>query len=250
MAKAQQNRKFIIVGIVAYIVFVLMMFPVNRIYQLLPNMPLPVEVVALNGTLWDAQAVVKHPMVGQVNINWQLSPMSLFVGQMKAAWQLKSPSVNAKGQMSMALGGDLQIQDTKAFIQPQIINQILRPQKASMSGDVELNVQNLLFNLNTKQTQQAQGRLIWSGGDVSYLNRGKTKTASLPIIVASLSSQDGQLLADVNTSEGLLIAQGSLKPDGWASLAILKRLVDLIGETWPNNTAADTRILEVSEKIF
>lgn len=250
MAKAQQNRKFIIIGVLAYLIFVLLMFPVNRIYQLLPAMPLPVEVVALNGTVWDAQAVVKHPMVGQVSFNWQLSPAALFVGQVKGNWQLKNASANANGELQLSVGGRLQLTDTRAFIQPAIINQVLRPQKASMTGDVELTLTDLLFNFSTMQTEQAQGRLIWNGGEVSYPNRGKSKQASLPMIVAALSAKQGELLADVNTSDGLLIAQGSLKPDGWASVAILKRLVDLIGETWPNNASPDTRILEVSEKLF
>lgn len=247
---AQQNRKYIVIGILAYLIFVLLMFPVKQIYQLLPKIPLPIEIVALNGTIWDAQAVVKTNQIGQVSVNWQLQAMPMLLGQLQTTWQVKSASANASGQANVSIGGVLTMTDTQLYIQPNIINQVLRAQRVSMAGDIELNVSNLVFDLNSKQTEMAEGRLIWNGGEVSYPNAGKTKQANLPIMVATLKSQDGQLFADVNTSEGLLVAQGSLKPDGWASVAILKRLLDLLGESWPNKVSDDTRILEVSEKIF
>jgi len=85
---------------------------------------------------------------------------------------------------------------------------------------------------------------------VSYPKGRKSKNANLPMLVVDLSADKGELMAQVNTEDGQAVAQANLKTDGWGSIAVQKRMVDLLGEPWSNKTSPDSTIFELSEKLF
>ncbi len=57
-------------------------------------------------------------------------------------------------------------------------------------------------------------------------------------------------MANVNTTEGKSVARANIKTDGWASVAVQKRMIDLLGEPWSSKTSADSTVFELSEKLF
>ena len=251
VAEAKKSRKIWIVSVLAYIVFLLAMFPINIAYQLLAPKNLPVQVVAVSGTLWNGEVIFKHALSGQVQLGWQLSAFDLLFGQINSDLKVKSSQLEGQGQVFISLlSGDIKIAHTQAFVNAALINKPLRNQRVSIQGDVELNDTNIVFNWHDKQTSVANGRLLWMGGDVKYPKGRTSKNANLPMLVADISSSDGELLVQVNTEEGLVVAKANLKTDGWASVAVQKRMVDLLGEPWSNKASPDSTIFELSEKIF
>ena len=250
VAKAKSSRKLVVVSILAYFVFLLAMFPLNIAYKLLNPQGLPVKIVSVSGTLWNGQLVLKPAMVGQINLNWELSPSSLLMGEVDSQFSVKGAQLEGKGQISVALNGDVTLSELSAYVNASLINKPLRSQKVNVNGDVELIQANIVFNMKDKQTSLANGRLVWAGGDVQYPKGRTKKSANLPMLVADISSSNGELLVQVHTEEGQNVAKGNLKTDGWASIAIQKRMIDLIGEPWPNKATADSVIFEVSEKVF
>jgi general secretion pathway protein N len=249
--EAKKSRKILYVSILAYLVCLLAMFPINLAYKLISPKNLPVEVVAVSGTVWNGELVFKHAVSGQVKFNWQLSPLNLLWGQINSQVSFKGAQLDGKGALSMGLiGGDIELSHATAYINSALINQPLRAQKITVQGDVELNDTNVVFNWYDKKTIMASGRLIWMGGDVKYPKGRKSKHANLPMLVADLSEENGELKAQVNTAEGLGVAYANLKTDGWGSVAVQKRMVDLLGEPWSNKASPDSSIFELSEKLF
>jgi len=249
--EAKKSRKLLYVSVLAYFVFLVAMFPINIAYQLVNPKGLPVQVVAVSGTLWDGEVVIKHSMTGQVRLNWQLSPLGLLLAQVNSQFEVKGAQLEGKGELSVGLiSGDLELSHVSAYINAALINKPLRSQRVTMAGDVELNDSTIVFNWKDKKTSLAQGRLIWMGGDVSYPKGRKSKNANLPMLVVDLSADKGELMAQVNTEDGLAVAQANLKTDGWGSVAVQKRMVDLLGEPWSNKTSPDSTIFELSEKLF
>ncbi len=249
--EAKKSRKILYVSLLAYLVCLLAMFPINIAYKLFSPKNLPVEVMAVSGTVWDGELVFKHAMSGQVRLNWQLSPLSLLLGEVSSEVSFKGAQLDGKGALSIGfISGDIKLSHATAYINSALINQPLRAQKITVQGDVELNDTNVVFNWRDKKTSMARGRLIWMGGDVKYPKGRKSKHANLPMLVADLSEENGELKAQVNTTEGLGVAYANLKTDGWGSVAVQKRMVDLLGEPWSNKASPDSSIFELSEKLF
>ncbi len=249
MAKASQNRTLWVVSILAYVVFLLAMLPLNIVYQAV-NPKLPIQVVAVTGTLWNGGVVIKHSYTGQLDVQWHLNPASLLMGTLNTDLKIEGTLINAQTNLVMSLSGDISFNDANAYINSQILKKPLQQQRVKVQGDIELSNLNLVYNLSDKKTAQASGRLIWMGGDVQYAKGRKTKNATLPMLVTDLSSKNGELLASVNTTEGLSVATANLKTDGWAGIAIQKRMIDLLGEPWSAKASADSVVFEVSEKVF
>lgn len=250
MAAQKRNRSLIVVGILAYVVFLLALFPINIAYKLVEPKGLPVSVEALSGTLWNGEAIVKQRDLGRLDLNWELSPLSLLVGQVSAKVDVKSQKANLKGAVNASASGVVEISDTKGFVSADLVNQFIRRQRASLAGDFELMGLNLIYDVNAKHAESASGRLIWQGGQVNYPMGRKKKSATMPMLVADLGADNGNLTANVVTTEGEQLGQANLKNDGWAGVAIKRRLVDLAGEKWPGKGGADSTIFEVSEKVF
>lgn len=247
---AKGHKKLIIVSILAYFVFLLAMLPLNVVYQVLQP-KLPVQVLSVGGTIWNGELVVKHNYTGQLNARWSLSILPLLWGSVEADVEADSNTAELKGLVTFnGLSGELTVQNLDAFVQASLINRFLRANRTSIQGDVELSKAQLAYNLFDRQANLASGNVIWAGGDVNYPKGRKKKTANLPMLVAKLNAEGGELKATVTTTEGQPVAKAYVKPDGWAGVSVMKRMVDLVGEPWPNKAAADSVILDVSERLF
>ncbi len=255
MAAQTRNRSLILVGILAYLVFLLALFPINIAYKLLNPQGLPVSVEALSGTLWQGSAVLKERQIGRLDVAWSLSPWALMTQQVSAELKIKGQQVRFNGHVNLGLQSfhlpaSIQVSDAKGFVAADLVNQFSRPQRVSVQGDLELSSLNLSYNLMEKQAQSASGRLVWQGGQVAYPVGRDKRTANMPMLVAQLAAESGNLLANVSTTSGEPVAQANLKNDGWGGIAIKRRLLDLAGEKWPGQGDADTSVFEISEKVF
>ncbi len=250
VAKAKKSRKLLYVSVLAYFIFMLVMFPLNIAYKIIQPKNLPIQVVAVSGTLWDGEVVFKHAISGQGQFQWQLSPLAMLWGQANSLFVLKSTQFEGKGELSVGLNGDIALNHVSAYVNADVINRPLKGQRVTIKGDVELMDTSIVFNWYDKKTSAANGQLIWQGGDVKYPKGRKSKNAKLPMLVAKLSATKGELLVQVNTAEGEGVAKANLKTDGWASVAIQKRMIDLLGEPWSKKAKADSTVFELSEKVF
>ena len=251
MAKAKGNKRLIAVSIVVYIVCLIVLMPLNVVYRVLAPSNLPVDVLAVSGTLWQGEVVVKHPMSGQVSSKWSLSPLSLLAGNIQAELAVNSNVAELSSQLAFnALTQTLTINDTNGFVSAGLVNRVIAQSKTQINGDIELTNTNLVYDFVSGESDQASGQLVWMGGQVNYPKGRNMASANLPMLVAKLSSQNSELQASVATVEGVQVASASLKKDGWANVAVRKAMIDLVGERWPNKVSADAVVFEISERIF
>jgi len=251
VAKAPNNKKLIAISIVAYVVFLIALMPVNVVYKALAPKNLPVDVVAVSGTLWDGNLVVNHPMTGQVSTDWQLSVLPLFWGQLALNIELSGNQLELDSHITaFPISQTVTLGKTTGLVGQSLINKAIRQTQRTMEGDVEINIQALEYNFANKQALKADGNLVWLGGEVSYPVGRKTKRTTMPMLVAKLSEQQGRLLVDLQTTDGNGVAQAHLNTDGWGGVSIYKRMLDLINEPWPGNVGPDDVIFEVSERVL
>lgn len=251
MAKAKGNGKLITVCVIVYLVCLIALTPLNVVYKAIAPSQLPVAIVAVTGTLWNGNVVLKHPLTGQVDAKWQLQPLGLITGTLKGKVNIDANQVELKGQASFnALSQDVELSNVNGFVSAHLINQVIAQSKTQINGDLELNRTNLKYNLATGESATASGQLVWQGGQVNYPKGRNMASANLPMLVARISSENSELSAAVSTTEGVQVANASLKKDGWANVAVRKAMVDLVGEKWPNKVSLDAVVFEISERVF
>ncbi len=250
LAAKTRNRWIIAVGILAYLFFLVALFPINMAHKLIKPEGLPVEIVGLTGTLWDGGAVLKHPSAGRVDLDWRLHPSSLLMGSLNVDIDLKSPVVRLNGNAKVGAGRVLELNNIDGYLTSDVVNGVLRSQRTQIEGDLELSKANLVYDLGQRKAELAEGRLVWQGGNVQYPAGRQKKSSKMPMLVANLRADQGNILATVTSAEGDVVAEANVKSDGWAGVAIKRRLIDLAGEQWPNKAQPDTTVFEVSEKIF
>lgn len=251
MAKAVNNRKLVIFSVLAYVVFLLAMFPLNVIYKLVDPKGLPAQVIAVSGTLWDGEVVMKHDMTGQIKASWQLSVLPLLWGAAHTSVNVSSAELNGQfiAQFN-PLTEKVSISELNAYINAAFINKVASRSKVKLNGNVEITNVSIKYDLSKTFTEYAAGRAVWFGGLVSYPKGRKTGSATLPMLIADIDHQSGELKVNVHTDENLSVVTANLKTDGWGSVAVLKRMIDLAGEPWPSKASPDTAVFEVSEKVF
>lgn len=251
MAKAVSNRKLIIFSVLAYLSFLLVMFPLNVIYKLVNPQGLPVQVVAVSGTIWNGEVIAKHQLTGQVKTRWELNPLSLLIGAVDTAIEVESTEINGALNVELnVLTQKTTLSNLNAYISTAFINKVAKRSRVSLTGDVEISNVSVTYDIPKRYTEFAEGRVVWLGGNASYPKGRKTVSATLPMLIADVGYGNGEMNVNAHTTENLSVATATLKTDGWGSVAVLKRMVDLIGEKWPNKASADTVVFEISEKVF
>ncbi|MFY0642546.1 MAG: type II secretion system protein N [Bermanella sp.] len=251
MAKAKGNRRLIAVCITVYFVCLIALMPLNVVYRVLAPTNLPVDVLAVSGTIWQGKVVIKHDMTGQLDAKWALKPLSLITGRLQAQMSVDSSVFDFKSLVTVnGLTQSIELEKTSGLVSAGLINKIIAQSKTKMSGDLELNNTHVEYNFATGESSAASGQLVWMGGQVKYPKGRKMASANLPMLVAKLGSENKELKVDVATTDGVQVANASLKKDGWANVAVRKAMIDLVGEKWPNKVSADAVVFEVSERIF
>jgi hypothetical protein len=227
------------------------MFPLNVAYKLVAPKGLPVQVVAVSGTIWNGHVTLKQALTGQVVAKWQLKVLPLIIGDIQTAFQIDSSEFNAKLDIAYSpVTNNVIVTNLNGFVEAAFINRVAKPNKVKMSGDLEINNVAINYSISDIYAHDASGRAVWMGGDVSYPKGRKTGRATLPMLIADISSQSGELRVDVHTTDNLSVANANLKTDGWGSVEVLKRMIDLVGEPWPSKASADTAVFEISEKVL
>lgn len=242
---------YVLLGLISYLVFLIMTAPLEYVWpKLQPYVePLPVSVEHVQGTLWKGQALVNIPNVGRVNGSWDIHLNSLIAGKLNADVNLKGDELSFKGVV-IASSEHIEVESGSAFLSSKYLKNLLQQGRSSLTGDFELNKFSGLFSLVENKILAADGRLLFTGGDVSFPLDGKTVNATLPILVGKITKPSDNVELVITNTDGQNIGDGYVQPDGWAGLGIRRRFLDILGLHWPEGVSADKVIFEASQKLL
>ena len=170
-------------------------------------------------------------------------------GQLSAAVNIKGDELKFKGLVTGSLG-QLQIDQGEAFLSSRYLQPVLRQGRSSLTGDFELSQFSGIFLLKDQQILAAAGRLLFTGGDVSFPLDGKNVNATLPVLVGAIQKPAENVELVITNTDGQDIGNGYIQPDGWAGIGIRRRFLDILGLQWPANVAAEKIIFEASQKLL
>lgn len=241
-------RKYILIGAAAFAIFAIALMPAS-IVRVGTDRVDGLELRTVGGTVWDgrAQPVYRGQSIG--DLAWALSPVGVLAGEARVRWQLTESDSRLNGIAAVSLSGARLTASGR--IGAATINRVLGRYDIRIGGDFEVAYLTMLAD----GTPRLAGSLAWSGGRTFYRLSGQSYDTSLPPMIASLATSEGEytldaaLAADAAANSAPLI-QARLKPDGWVAISITRRFTALAGKPWPVPGDDDAVVLTVEERIF
>lgn len=248
-------RWYILAGILSYLVFTAITFPVQFLFEQVKEKTrqTPVEVMDIDGSLFHGQSnltVDAGPRKLPVKANWSISPLSLLVGTLGMELNLQGEQFQLDSDVALGLS-TLSLNHVNGFVSDSLINQFTKPQGAEIVGKVELKDVSLKVNHKDRIAEKAAGELYWNGGEVVYRQGRRGQAIEMPPIKGVFASgEQGNLdFVIMEAKQGLTMGKVSVEPTGWAKISVYKRALQVAGQM-KNVPDPEKTIFEVKQKIF
>lgn len=235
-------------------IFVLATLPASVLWHrgIAPHVnlkPMQLEVEALNGTIWDGQALLNVRRI-PVLLNWQFAWSELQGLAIPLAIQVESGVGNFDVITHLGLN-----QQTLSLYHLQLdldaLNPELRAQRVTLDGEVFVN--DLVLVLAEQKIESATGRLSWSGGDIAYPAGRQIHERTMPSFNVQIETlSPGEVELGVRDSGGRIdVIEADLEPSGVAMLRVRRRLLDIAQEPWSrgNSTEQDV-VFKVKQNLY
>lgn len=259
MLRAVWSAKwYILLGLLAFTLIVVATTPIHFLWKYAEPYAreLPVRIQNPTGTLWQGHADIGVPRAGTIAANWQLNPVSLLLGNADLAIDAEGDSVRLTGaaQATGLYGGipeRIIIEDLNGYLDSSALAPLLMQARANLEGSFELSRLNADISLADKVIKDISGQVVYSGGQLNARVERQSVDTELPMLVANIMMNGPKVTVPVATAEGDPLGQLFLQEDGWGGMTVLRRAVDIAGQSWPDKQAdADTVIFEVSQKFL
>jgi len=253
MKKIKFNKgwtKFIIVGVVAYLIFIIAEFPAAVAYQYFVQ-PLDkkraVNLQGLSGTLWSgkaAQSRVANITLGQ--LQWGIQFMPLLMGKLGLDIQLENNRDQVNAELTAGMSGVLEVSNLQGQVPVTTFTPLFYGPPIAVKGQVSADI---------KHAEIKQGRKIIVDGKATWHNAALTAPTAFEfgnLFAAFRPQPDGTkiLLSDQGgplTLEGTIQIKnsGEYKANIYLGSrgdnADLKNALKMLGRTNPQGKILITR---------
>ena len=259
MLRAVWSAKwYILLGLLAFILTVVATTPIHFIWKYAEPYArdLPVRIQNPTGTLWQGRADVGVPQAGTIAADWELSPLSLLLGNADLAINAEGDNIRLTGAaqatgLYAGMPERVIIEDLNGYLDSSALAPLLMQARANLEGSFELSRLNADISLADQGINDISGQVVYSGGQLSARVERQSIDTELPMLVANIVMDGPKVTVPVATADGEPLGQLFLQEDGWGGMTVLRRAVDIAGQSWPDKQAdADTVIFEVSQKFL
>ena len=248
-------RWYLLLGLLTFIFVLAINTPLHFVWGFVePKVQrLPVKIGHISGTLWDGNVTLTVPQMralGELDAHWTLSPLSLLTGTAAVNLDISGQGLRLNADAELGMGQQVVINDASGYLESAVIAHLLKPNRISVAGNFELGQLHGEMNLAERSFAGFAGRIVFSGGAVSVPVDNKAVEANMPMVIGDIGMDGDKVVIRANTTEGQQLLQAYMQPDGWGGVAVRRRFIDALGQTWPNKADEDTVIFEVSHKIL
>ena len=259
MLRAVWSAKwYILLGLLAFILTVVATTPIHFLWKYAEPYArdLPVRIQNPTGTLWQGRADVGVPQAGTIATDWKLSPLSLLLGNADLALNAEGENIRLTGAaqatgLYAGMPARVIIEDLNGYLDSSALAPLLMQARANLDGSFELSRLNADISIADQGINDISGQLVYSGGQLRARVERQSIDTELPMLVANIVMDGPKVTVPVATADGDPLGQLFLQEDGWGGMTVLRRAVDIAGQSWPDKQAdADTVIFEVSQKFL
>ncbi|MEY4589542.1 MAG: hypothetical protein RL497_1618 [Pseudomonadota bacterium] len=193
------SKPWAISALVVYFLYlVISSAPATLVSSLLAKAVPNLTLSSVSGTVWRGRALgaavnLEGMPLNFGPLNWQLSPLSLFM--LKGCANLNSAKLS--GDFCRSVSGSNQLSKVKLELPAGLASMYLREAGASVDGMLLLQMDNARFT-NNLQFDAMKGRLKWTGAKVST----NGMAFALGDYAADLSAEKGALKAHLKDESG------------------------------------------------
>ena len=218
------NARFIVLGFLIYIIFLVLNFPADRAYAYWKSSDSSSSSASrsfvlsgISGSVWSGKANVASIKRARFeNVEWSLRPWVLLLGEVGLSWRFRNSDTQGskagsygQGVTSLGLDGSVSFSSLEAQLPASMVASMAKMQALQPSGSVGLNLQNVEWS--GQSLVSAEGRIVWRGAGVNLL-----KPVSLGDLTLTLETRDDEVKGVIADSGGPLSAEGllTLSEDG------------------------------------
>lgn len=205
-----KKRYFIISGIIAYLVFLIVSMPAAPVLSQLQRYLPAVSIQGISGSLWNGNATVITINRQQTlnNTAWHFNGWYLFKGQISAHIKTHYQEQIVSGDFDLHPSGKITAQNVSASMEAATLAQLARIPLAELSGSVSLKIDQLEWQQG--QVPRASGHLQWNNAAVTVSETARLGNITIALaenkkspLQASISNRGGdiKLEGDANVSE-------------------------------------------------
>lgn len=223
-------------------------FVLQQLEPKLPRGGMPLHLTDPQGTLWNGQATLSaKPLEGR--LAWVVQPGGLVRGELP----LSVDFLAAGTALTVQLIGHLD-RDVQATLAGRLalaaLDPMLRQHQLSLPGEVNLQAVRLDYDAGTAWLRQAEGRLDWPGGEVSYRAGREQRVTQVPPLTGVLSLQGEDLHLAIDLAEtGKNLIEIRLGRDGTARVEVRRRLVDVLQLPVRQTGTEETIVFKVQQRL-
>lgn len=245
-------RGYLLLGVFAFLVFLLVTVPLHFIWPYAkPSLKtLPFQVQQVSGTLWMGELQLEQRQFGAATLAWHLSPWSLLALKPSAEFSLMHEQAEFSGALSVSAAQQIEILNGQGYLDTELAKPALRRERIELEGALEISDLAATFDLAQSHLSDVSGRIVFTGGEARFPIQRKSIATEVPMLVGNLGMESDKAVLNLMTTEQQALGQGFLQPDGWGGVAIKRRLIDVLGQKWPQQAEEDTVVFEVSRKIL
>lgn len=207
--------KYLSLGLVVYVVFLVARFPANQAYFLLEDYleeaQIPVELYELNGTIWSGKSArLVYNNKNFDNVSWQFLPLDILKGKLSLAFSFKNTDSYARLIASKSLFGSVTLENLNASMSAQEILSLAKIPAFKLGGEFTLNLPQLA--IKDKKLDSLNGRLVWTKAESMF----PQKLVMGDIFANMSTADDGVVNVVLGDGGGPLELNGNLtvSPDG------------------------------------
>ena len=158
-------RPYLLVGLAAYVIFMLALTPANLVYTLskekLDALSPPIKIYGLEGSVWSGRMQrLEYNQQSFNQLQWDLHPSGLLLGGVEASLAFNKGSMEFQGDVRRSFWGTMTISDVQGMIRASDLMAMVGMSAIKLEGDFALNLDQL--TLKDKIPVSAQGTLTWN----------------------------------------------------------------------------------------
>lgn len=240
-----------------FAVFLILLFMLVKLpaaWVLQKFLPQQTFVENINGNLYQGQAQIQlpakmtknqKPVTGVVTWKWRAWEILWITGA--ADITLSSGNTKLNGKLGVS-SGTWQVSGLSGKLSYDLLQKVL-PMEFPNTDVTLANIQlKNKYKGEKKDWLMADGQITWAGGEIGYVNMGKTYTSNLPAMKGNLSLDKTKMHLNMLDSDDKRMGDIFLDADGMVDVQLTQRLL-LNVKGYKGNAALDTAVVSVRQPL-
>ncbi|MDM1249125.1 type II secretion system protein N [Acinetobacter sichuanensis] len=243
MNKKSKQITWWIVGVVAFLIFVLLQVPatwlISKFYknnQTLQN---------VSGNIWQGQADW-HKDNLRGSVTWRTRPFDLILLRAGANVEIHSGQTQLAGVVAYGLGQRLTVKNMTGQIAPETLKTIVDWQWPTNA--IQLKDVGFKFKKDAGFSE-SDGQLQWAGGELIYTYAQRQDRMNMPSLNGQLKDESGKLIFDIQDQRSQKMVNITLDPSMMLDVQLTQRFL-LNVPSYDGKAGLDTYVISSRQPLL